>query len=296
MSPWFETCFLRMARGATTGNTHLHFFTLHLHFFTKLGFRSYGSERRILTLCFAVPRAVSSDVVRRRHAAGADSPSRAGALQGQRRRSRCGTRRATPALESILVSCLVVSPDEPVTELLRESRKGSAEATGRLIPVVYQHLHALASHYMRGERPGHTLTPTALLNEAYIKLAGTEIEWRDRAHFFFIASRLMRQILVDHAKTRNRQKRGAGAPRIDLEEIDVCDPRQDAAMMEIDEALTRLAQQDERKARLIELLYFGGLKYEEAAQALDISEVTVHRDLKMAKAWLRHALSSRNAP
>jgi RNA polymerase sigma factor (TIGR02999 family) len=134
------------------------------------------------------------------------------------------------------------------------------------------------------------------LHEAYLKLAGAETEWHDRSHFFFIASRSMRQILVDHAKTRHRAKRGAGAPRIDLEEIDLCDPRHDTAMIEIDEALTLLAQQDERKARLIELLYFGGLTYEEAAQALDISPVTVHRDVRIAKAWLRKVLSPPHAP
>lgn len=182
--------------------------------------------------------------------------------------------------------------DVPVTQLLRESRGGSKEATDRLIPIVYQHLHALASGHMRGERIGHTLSSTALLNETYLRLAGAEIEWEDRAHFFAIASRTMRRVLVDHAKTRKRLKRGAGGQRVDLEEI-ASRVAGDAPILELDEALTRLARQDERKATLMELLYFGGLTYEAAAQALDVSEVTVHRDVKLAKAWLRKALSPR---
>jgi RNA polymerase sigma-70 factor (ECF subfamily) len=182
-----------------------------------------------------------------------------------------------------------MTPDSPVTELLRASRQGDQEAANRLIPVVYQHLHALASRYMRRERQDHTLTPTALLNEAYLKLAGTHTEWQDRSHFFVIASHIMRQILVDHAKTRNRLKRGAGGQRVGLDEIDLPAPAS-GSILELDEALTRFARQDERKAKLIELLYFGGLTYEEAAEALQISEVTVHRDVKIAKAWLRKAL------
>ena len=184
-----------------------------------------------------------------------------------------------------------VSPEVPVTQLLRESRRGDQDATNRLIPVVYDHLHALASRYMRSERPDHTLSATALLNEAYLKLAGTDVEWQDRSHFFVIASRVMRQILVDHAKAHNRQKRGAGGRKVALEEIDLAATPSPAGIVELDEALTRFARQDERKARLMELLYFGGLTYEEAAQALEISEVTVHRDVKIAKAWLRKALA-----
>jgi RNA polymerase sigma-70 factor, ECF subfamily len=182
--------------------------------------------------------------------------------------------------------------DLPVTQLLRKSRAGSAEATDLLIPIVYEHLHALAAHYMRGERPSHTLTPTALLNEAYLKLVGADVEWEDRSHFFGIASLTMRRILVDHAKSRNRVKRGSGAQRVDLDDIDLADSRHDLTVIEIDEALTRFSAQDERKAKLIELLYFGGLTYQEAAEALNISEVTVHRDVKFAKAWLRQVIGS----
>jgi len=181
-----------------------------------------------------------------------------------------------------------VAPEAPVTLLLRQSREGDREATNRLIPLVYGHLHALAGRYMRDERPDHTLSATALLNEAYLKLAGSDVEWQDRSHFFVIASRVMRQILVDHARTRRRLKR-PGGQKVSLDEIEL--PAAPAVnVLELDEALTRFAQQDERKAKLIELLYFGGLSYEEAARALDISEATVHRDVKLAKTWLRKAL------
>lgn len=183
-------------------------------------------------------------------------------------------------------------PDRPITQLLRESRAGSAEATNLLVPIVYEHLRAFAGHYMRAERSNHTLTPTALLNEAYLKLVGADVEWQDRSHFLCVASRTMRQILVDHAKARQRVKRGAGAQQVEFDEIDLADPRHDPSIIEIDEALTRFARQDERKAKLIELLYFGGLTYEEAAQALSISMVTVHRDVKFAKAWLREAMGA----
>jgi RNA polymerase sigma factor (TIGR02999 family) len=184
-----------------------------------------------------------------------------------------------------------MTQDAPVTALLRASRQGDRAATERLIPVVYQHLHAMASNYMRRERKDHTLSATALLNEAYLKLAGAGTEWQDRSHFFAIAARSMRQILVDHAKTRNRVKRGAGGQKVALDEVKLAAPAE-GGILELDDALTRFALQDERKAKLIELLYFGGLTYEEAAAALQISEATVHREVKLAKAWLRKELSA----
>jgi RNA polymerase sigma-70 factor (ECF subfamily) len=190
----------------------------------------------------------------------------------------------------IYVIFFPMTQDAQVTELLRASRLGDREAADRLFPVVYQHLHVLATSYMRRERRDHPLTPTALLNEAYLKLVGTETQFQDRSHFFVIASRIMRQILVDYAKTRNRLKRGAGGQKVTLDEIDLRAP-EGGGIIELDEALTRFALQDERKAKLIELLYFGGLTYDEAAETLQISEATVHRDVKFAKAWLRKALS-----
>jgi RNA polymerase sigma factor (TIGR02999 family) len=184
-----------------------------------------------------------------------------------------------------------MSPAPPVTQLLRESRGGDEEATNRLISVVYKDLHALAGRYMKGERQDHTLSTTALLNEAYLKMAASDVDWQDRSHFFAIASRIMRQVLVDYAKSRNRVKRGAGGYKVNLEEVDLAVPA-GAGLLELDDALSRFARQDERKARLIELLYFGGLTYEEAARLLEVSEVTIHREVKFAKAWLRKAMGA----
>jgi len=191
--------------------------------------------------------------------------------------------------------CRPMCPDVPVTQLLRQSRQGDQEATEQLVSAVYAHLHTLAGRYMSRERPGHTLTPTALVHEAYLKLAGAGTDWEDRSHFFAIAARSMRQILVDYARNRARLKRGAGGQKVALEEIDLPDPRSDATILDLDEALTSFARQDERKARLMELLYFGGLTYEEAAVALGVSAVTVHRDVKVAKAWLRNFLVSNDS-
>jgi RNA polymerase sigma-70 factor, ECF subfamily len=179
-----------------------------------------------------------------------------------------------------------------MTQLLRRSRQGDQDATDHLLSAVYDHLHALAARYMSRERPGHTLSPTALVHEAYLKLAATGDEWEDRSHFFAIASRSMRQILVDHARSRNRIKRGSGGQRVTLDRIDLPDPNSTATILDLDEALTSFALQDERKAKLMEMLYFGGLTYEEAAEALSISTVTVHRYVKVSKAWLRSFLVS----
>jgi RNA polymerase sigma factor (TIGR02999 family) len=166
----------------------------------------------------------------------------------------------------------------------------------RLMPVVYGQLHALASQFMRGERPNHTLSPTALVNEAYLKLIDAEVSWEDRSHFFNLAARMMRRILVDHAKSRNRGKRGGKAQRVNLDEIDSAGSGDAVTILEIDEGLDRLASQDARMAQIVELHYFGGLTYEEAAQTLSISPATVHRELRMAKAWLQNALAKPAQP
>ena len=164
---------------------------------------------------------------------------------------------------------------------------------GQLIPIVYQQLNSLAARFLRGERRGHTLSPTALVHEAYMKLVQAEIDWVDRGHFFSIAARTMRQILVDHAKTRNRAKRGGNAQRITLGDgFDFADARSAIAILELNEALTRLAAQDQRMAQIVELFYFGGLTAEEVAHALNISTATVNRNLKMARAWLESAMRS----
>lgn len=184
---------------------------------------------------------------------------------------------------------------EPVTQLLRLSREGDAGANERLMEAVYQRLHKLAAQFMSGERPNHTLSATGLVHEAYIKSMGGDAAWEDRAHFFGVAARTMRHVLVDYAKSRKRAKRGGAPERVDLEEIDLSDPWHDETLLELSEALERLAAQDERKASLVELVYFGGLTQEEAARTLEVSTATVTRDLKFANGWLRSAMGTRKS-
>jgi RNA polymerase sigma-70 factor, ECF subfamily len=178
-----------------------------------------------------------------------------------------------------------------ITRLLQEWSQGDRQALDQLMPLVYDQLRRLASHYLESERPGHTLRATALVHEAYLKLAGSELSLNDRVHFYAVAARLLRQILVDHARAKGTQKRGAGAAEIPVEEAVLVSATPPSGILDLDDALNRLAQQDERKSRLIELIYFGGLTYEEAAAALQISPATVHRELRMAKAWLYRDLS-----
>jgi RNA polymerase sigma factor (TIGR02999 family) len=171
-----------------------------------------------------------------------------------------------------------------VTGLLQAWRAGDQAALDQLIPVVYEELHRLAQGYMRGERPDHTLQATALVNEAYLRLVHAEVDWKDRAHFFAVAATTMRRILVDHARAQGRKKR-AGV-KVSLEESVLVAPDREAELVVIDEALIRLAGHDERAAKAVELHYFGGLTYDEIAQALDVSAATVDRDLRFAKSWL----------
>jgi RNA polymerase sigma-70 factor (ECF subfamily) len=173
-----------------------------------------------------------------------------------------------------------------VTILLKEARDGRAGAADELMPIIYAQLRALAQSYLKSERPGHTLAATALVHEAYIRLAGADVEWRDRVHFYAVAATQMRRILVDYAKSRGREKRGAGADRVDLDDVALVSPELPVSVIDVDEALTRLAAFDPRKCQVIELLYFGGLTVEEAAVELAISVATVHRELKVAKGWL----------
>jgi RNA polymerase sigma-70 factor (ECF subfamily) len=176
-----------------------------------------------------------------------------------------------------------------VTLLLRRCSAGEEEAMAQLVPLVYGELHRLASLHMRRERRGHTLQPTALVHEAYVRLAASDLSLQDRKHFFAVASRAMRRILVDHARSRGSLKRGADASRASLdEEIAAPAPREE--VLELDEALTRLAAVDARKARVVELHYFGGLSYDEIAEVEAVSAATVERDLRFAKAWLGAAL------
>jgi RNA polymerase sigma factor (TIGR02999 family) len=180
-------------------------------------------------------------------------------------------------------------PDrKPVTALLLAWRAGDQTALDRLMSLVHDELHRLAQRCMRGERPDHTLQATALVNEAYLRLADADVDWKDRAHFFAVAATAMRRILVDYARSRGRKKR-AGV-MISLEESVLIAPDREAELLAIDDALTRLAGHDERAAQVVELHYFGGLTYDEIAEARGISAATVDRDLRFAKAWLYREL------
>jgi RNA polymerase sigma factor (TIGR02999 family) len=163
------------------------------------------------------------------------------------------------------------------------------------MPVVYQQLHKIAARCMRSERTDHTLRATALVHEAYLKLVDANVTWQDRVHFYAVSARLLRNILVDHAKANKRQKRGGGAEKVTFDDAVLIGPETPGGILEIDEALKRLAVHDERKSQIIELLFFGGLTYDEAAAALQISPATVHRELKMAKAWLYRELAQPSA-
>ena len=178
-----------------------------------------------------------------------------------------------------------------VTTLLHAWREGQVSARDELMAMVYPQLRALASRYMSGEKSNHTLSATGLVHEAYLKILGSEVPWEDRVHFFAVSARVMRHILVDHAKANRREKRGGLAAKVSLEDAIVISPEPEARLLDLDEALQNLAELDQRKADLVELLYFGGMSQGEAAAALNISEATVQRDLRMAKAWLYRALN-----
>jgi len=181
------------------------------------------------------------------------------------------------------------SPTE-FTALLREWRGGDSQALDRLLPRVYAELRALAAGYLAGERPGHTLQATALVHEAYLRLAGSENPWQDRAHFFAVAAGTMRRILVDHARARSAAKRGGGEAAVTLDEALMVSegPREDLLLL--DSALEKLAAFDPRKSRVVELRYFGGLNAQEIGEVLGIGTATVQRDLRMARAWLHREL------
>jgi len=186
-----------------------------------------------------------------------------------------------------------MAPDpQVVTHLLRQWGQGNKEALDRLMPLVYDQLRSLAARCLASERSEHTLRATALVNEAYLRLVNADVAFNDRVHFYAVAARLLRRILVDHARAQGRQKRGAGAEKIAIDEAALVGPSTPSGIVELDEALQRLAAHDQRKSEIVELLYFGGLTYEEAAAALEISEATIHRELRLAKAWLRRQLEA----
>jgi len=179
-----------------------------------------------------------------------------------------------------------------VTELLRAWREGEEEALAKLTPLVYQELHRAARRYMVGERAGHTLQTTALINEVYLRLVDVKgVDWQNRAHFFAVCAQLMRRILIDFARSRGYQKRGGGAHHLPLDEGLVVSSQPGGDLVELDEALRRLATMDERKSRVVELRFFGGLDVKETATVLNVSAETVMRDWKLAKVWLLRELS-----
>jgi RNA polymerase sigma factor (TIGR02999 family) len=185
--------------------------------------------------------------------------------------------------------------DQQVTRLLKEWGGGNKAALDQLMPLVYDQLRTLAARCLSAERPEHTLRATALVNEAYLRLVGSELTFNDRVHFYAVAARLLRHILVDHAKSLNRAKRGGGAVKLSLDEALVVGQAAPSGILDLDDALQRLAAHDSRKAEVVELLFFGGLTYDEASAMLNISPATVHRELRMAKAWLHRDLTGGQA-
>jgi RNA polymerase sigma factor (TIGR02999 family) len=179
-----------------------------------------------------------------------------------------------------------------VTELLLAWGAGDRSALDQLMPLVHQELRRLARSQMRGERDNHTLQTTALVNEAFLRLVDLRrIQWQDRAHFLALSAQLMRRVLVDHARSRNYQKRGGGATTVVLDDVILAAPERGADLVALDEALENLARVDQRKSRVVELRFFGGLSVEETAEALNVSAETVMRDWRLAKVWLLREIS-----
>ena len=186
-------------------------------------------------------------------------------------------------------------PSHEVTGLLQAWSAGDEEALQRLTPLVFRELHRAARHYMAGERTGHTLQATALINEVYLRLIDArQMDWQNRAHFFGICGQLMRRILTDFARSRRYQKRGGGVAPMPLDEALMVGSQPDRDLVALDDALKRLALVDERKGRVVELRFFGGLDVKETAEVLKVSKETVMRDWKLAKVWLLRDLSGAN--
>ncbi|MFH1278490.1 MAG: sigma-70 family RNA polymerase sigma factor [Candidatus Eisenbacteria bacterium] len=183
------------------------------------------------------------------------------------------------------------TPDE-IRRLLRRFQAKDDEATSELLRCFYRELHAMAVQYMRGERPDHTLQPTALVNEAYIRLVGLDrLNWQGKPHFLGMAARTMRRILVDHARRKKAQKRGSGVTVLSLQDIDGrIGESLDFDLIDLDEALGRLERTSERQARIIDLRFFGGLSIREIAKTIDVSEKTVKNEIRFSIAWLRSQL------
>ena len=177
-----------------------------------------------------------------------------------------------------------------ITDLLHRTQRGDRDALEQLSALVYHELRRIAARSMRGERPGHTLQPTALVNEAILRLIGADVPWQDRAHFYAVAARQMRNILVDHARSRSRDKRGAAAAHVSLEEAGEIATPLDGDLVALDDALKDLAKFDRRKHDMVELHYFGGLSIDETAQVTGVSPKTVQRELRLAESWLHRVI------
>ena len=176
---------------------------------------------------------------------------------------------------------------QDISRLLAECSSGDRSAFNGLLPLVHDELHRLAAAHMRRERTDHTLQTTALVNEAYLRLVDQKsAQWQDRVHFFAVASKVMRQILIDHARSHARAKRGGGETRISLDEVAVVSDERSEELLALDEALRKLAKKDQRKSEVVELRFFGGLSIEETAEVLKVTAKTVVRDWSMARAWL----------
>ena len=185
-----------------------------------------------------------------------------------------------------------------VTVLLRKAQGGQIDAADQLVRLVYSELRRIAGAFMRGERQGHTLQPTALINEAWLRLADqTQVDWRDRAHFFGVAAQMMRRVLVDHARARLADKRGAGAAVVGLDWVEIdSGPQKVEEILAVDEALDRLLHLDSQQAQIVEMRYFAGMTVKETAEVLRVSTRTVDREFALASAWLRRELAGRSAP
>ncbi len=184
----------------------------------------------------------------------------------------------------------VIVSDENITQLLRNWVEGDQRSLDRLTPLVYDQLRGIAARAFRGERANHTLQTTALVHEAYAKLVNVDVDWKDRSHFFALAARMMRRILVDHANAKGAAKRGGSVPNLPLDDVIVVSPEAGEEILELHEALNGLAEHDQRKADILELHYFGGLTYQEMGEVLDLSSSTLDREIRFAKAWLRKEL------
>ena len=190
---------------------------------------------------------------------------------------------------------MVAPAPHEITGLLQAWSQGDDQALQKLMPLVYAELHRTARRHMAGERPSHTLQPTALIHEVYLRLADTRnIQIHDRGHFQAICARLMRHILTDFARSRHYQKRGGAAPHVGLDETLLESPAVDPDLMAVDEALTKLAAVDLRKSQVVELRFFGGFSVEESAEALKVSPETVMRDWRLAKVWLLRELDQQH--